>query len=107
MAEANGVHVAVSNPTFELWLILHFRDRTSFITNSEARHIRAECDQSTGKEVDGSLYMDKRKDAAKRAILLGQKHIGDATRFPNDNPSSGMHLLIRSVAIPMSLENEP
>jgi hypothetical protein len=30
-ARDNGVNVAISNPCFELWLVLHFRDQTAHI----------------------------------------------------------------------------
>lgn len=99
IAQESDVHVAVSNPSFELWLILHFRDRTAFLTNDQAKSIRADCDRSVGKEVDGAAYMPKRGDAMARAIRLDRKHAGDDTRFPDNNPSSGMHLLLASVAV--------
>jgi sugar/nucleoside kinase (ribokinase family) len=103
LARANGVHVAVSNPSFELWLILHFRDQYRFVANAEVKRIRAECDGSTGKGVDGAIYMQKRADAARRAVRLDEKHDGDGTKFPANNPSSGMHLLLASIATPNPL----
>jgi hypothetical protein len=97
LAEANGVHLAVSNPSFELWLILHFRKQSAFLTNVEARRLRARCDGSADKGVEGSVYMQRRNVAVQRAMLLDRKHIGDATNFPENNPSSGMHFLLASV----------
>jgi hypothetical protein len=43
-------------------------------------------------------YMSRRWQAARRAELLDSLHAGNSSRFPNDNPSSGMHHLIRSVS---------
>ena len=31
LADAHGVRVAVSNPCFELWLLLHFQDQTAYL----------------------------------------------------------------------------
>ncbi len=99
-ASTNDVYVAVSNPSFELWLILHYRDQTAFLLNSAAEKLRAECDGSKDKGVNGKLYMDKRPAAIRRAALLDKKHEGDLTRLPNNNPSSGMWLLLESVMKP-------
>lgn len=106
MAAANDVHVAISNPSFELWLILHFRAYHKFLTNADARRIRAECDGSTNKGVDGSIYMPRRSEAFERAIWLRNKHDGDGTFFPEDNPSSGMHLLLASITAPPDSDDE-
>lgn len=100
LALANDVHLAVSNPSFELWLILHFRDCHKFLDNAEAEQMRAQCDGSKNKGVDGSIYMPRRRDAILRAAWLETKHDGDGTAFPNNNPSSGMHRLLESVSSP-------
>lgn len=106
MARAHGVHIAISNPSFELWLILHYRNLSRFLTNDDARRIRAECDRSQGKGVDGQIYMKRRREAVRNAVLLDEKHVGDGTRFPQDNPSSGMHLLIASVSADSSVDSD-
>ncbi|WP_449060961.1 RloB family protein [Planomonospora algeriensis] len=36
LADEHGIHLAVSNPCFELWLILHFEDQTAFMNTSDA-----------------------------------------------------------------------
>ena len=33
-AGANGIRLAISNPCFELWLILHFQDHTAWLDNT-------------------------------------------------------------------------
>jgi hypothetical protein len=105
LAADNDVRLAVSNPSFEIWLILHFKDQTAFVDNAAARRIRAACDGSEGKGVNAKLYMDKRDDALKRAITLDRKHAGDQTTFPHNNPSSGMHLFLISVTTALAGEN--
>ena len=67
-AESSGVRLAISNPCFELWLALHFENRTAWLDT-----------------------------AAQRARTLAAKHVSDGTEFPNDNPSSGMYLFLDAI----------
>ncbi|MDR1512027.1 MAG: RloB family protein [Propionibacteriaceae bacterium] len=81
-----GVHVAVSNPCFEVWLLMHFRDVTAFLNTAEAeRQSRAE-DGRPGKRINADAYMPKRSQAAERARKL------DARHPPAPRPSRGVRL---------------
>ncbi len=96
-AERSGVRLAISNPCFELWLVLHFTNHTAWLNNDAARRLRREHDRSSDKGMDGSKYMRRRGDAARRARALNAKHAGDGREFPKDNPSSGMYLLLETI----------
>jgi hypothetical protein len=96
-AKANGIKLAISNPCFELWLILHFREHGSWLDNSEAVRLRRELDGSPGKSLDAARYLPHMEDAACRAAELDTRHARNGTTFPHDNPSSGMHALIAAV----------
>ncbi len=96
-AEASDVRLAISNPCFELWLALHFEDHTAWLDNDAAGKLRRKHDKSSGKGLDGSPYMPRRADAARRARALTAKHAGDGREFPKDNPSSGMYLLLEAI----------
>ena len=96
-AEGSGVRLAISNPCFELWLALHFESHTAWLDNDDARRLRREHDKSSGKGLDGSQYMPRRADAARRARALTDKHADDGREFPKDNPSSGMYLLLEAI----------
>ena len=96
-ADRSDVRLAISNPCFELWLALHFEDHTAPLDNRAARNLLRDHDKSSGKGLDGSEYMPRRADAAQRARALTAKHAGDGTEFPNDNPSSGMYLLLEAI----------
>lgn len=100
MARDNGIRVAVSNPCFELWLILHYADRTAWLTTATAESLRSQYDGSTGKGINGEDYVQHRMDAVGRAKNLKSRHEGDMTRFPDDNPSSGMFKLVEAVEPP-------
>ena len=96
-ARKGGVELAISNPCFELWLILHFQDHSSWLDNDDARRLRRQLDGSTRKGLDSQKYMPHIRDAAQRAAVLDERHAQNGTVFPQDNPSSGMHRLLASV----------
>lgn len=96
-ARLGGVELAISNPCFELWLILHFQDHSSWLENDDARRLRRQLDGSSDKGLEPAKYMPHIRDAARRAAALDQLHAQNATTFPQDNPSSGVHRLIASM----------
>jgi len=97
LAAAHGVSVAVSNPCFELWLILHFRDHHSFDDTATVERTSRQLDGRSGKRIDASQYMTRRGVAADRARKLDARHASVRTTFPNDNPSSGMYRFLDAI----------
>ncbi|WP_326554283.1 RloB family protein [Micromonospora sp. NBC_01813] len=97
LAAEHGVRLAVSNPCFELWLILHFQDQTAFLTTAEAERLSRKLDGRAGKRIDPTQYLQRRQAAARRAALLAQRHLRDQTAFPDDNPSSTMYELLTAI----------
>ena len=51
MARDNGISVAISNPCFELWLVLHYTDHESWIDNDDCGSLR--------RRQDGSRELDR------------------------------------------------
>jgi RloB-like protein len=100
LAEANGINLAISNPCFEVWLILHLQEHSAWLDNDKAVKLRRRLDQSADKGFDPAKYMPHVSTASGRAAKLEERHRRDSTSFPNDNPSSGMHRLIASVQVP-------
>lgn len=96
-AHNNDIQLAVSNPCFELWLILHFQDQGAWLDNDDARRLRRSLDGSFAKGLDTAKYMPPLDGAATRAAALEKRHLDNGTLFPHDNPSSGMHRLIGAV----------
>jgi RloB-like protein len=96
-ARSRGVMLAMSNPCFEQWLVLHHQDQTKFLTTKDVEHLSRELDGRAGKSIDPATYMPLRKIASKRAEALAERHEHNGTRFPDDNPSSGMYLFLRSL----------
>lgn len=90
--------MAVSNPCFELWLILHYRDHSGWLDNVDARRLRRSLDGSPDKGLgDADHYMAHRERARGRAEALAKRHDKDGKGCPEDNPSSGMHLLLAAI----------
>lgn len=100
IAAQNAIRVAVTNPCFELWLLLHFQDHRAWLDNDTARRLRRSHDGQPGKGLAGAKYMGKRGVAARRAAALDKLHAKNVTPFPKNNPSSGMHLLLVSIETP-------
>ncbi len=101
-ARDNDVELAVSNPCFELWLILHLHadpHPTAFLTTPAAESLRRALDASSGKEVDAAKYVPHLALAKDRAEQLERKHTGDQTMFPANNPSSTVFRLLTAVGL--------
>lgn len=99
-ADADGIQLAVSNPCFELWLILRFQDHAAWLDNNQARRLRRQLDGSSDKGLDASKYMPLATEAARRATQLDKRHQRNGAAFPHDNPSSGMHRLLAAIQPP-------
>jgi hypothetical protein len=97
IAQTNGIRLAVSNPCFELWLILHYQDQTAFLDNRAAESLSRSLDGRANKRIDATKYMPLRRDASRRAASLVTRHLRDQTPFPEDNPSSTMHELLAAI----------
>lgn len=96
LAARSGVNVAASNPCFELWLLLHERDRTSALMTGDAEAAAQRLKAVSGKHLDVEYFLARRNDAARRARLLDVRHEGNSTPAPG-NPSSGMYRFLKAV----------
>ena len=87
--EANRakVNLAVSNPCFELWLLLHFADHRAHIADYRAaRDLLARHVPGYDKKLDYPAFDPGVEQAVARAALLG-----------SDNPATGVGRLVHSV----------
>ncbi|TYB51247.1 RloB domain-containing protein [Nonomuraea sp. PA05] len=97
LAQEHGIRLAISNPCFELWLILHFEDQTAFIGTREAESRSRKLDGRTGKRIDPGQYMPRRHEAVQRAFSLTKRHTRQESTCPDDNPSSAMGELLAAI----------
>lgn len=100
LAKANDISLAISNPCFEVWLVLHLKEHGAWLDTDQAEKLRHQLDKSTDKGLYPANYMPHVGKAAARAAQLEERHRQNDTSLPDDNPSSGMHLLVSSVQVP-------
>ena len=94
-AEANGINAAISNPCFELWLLLHFQDQRAHV---ERHHVQSACrGHMPGyvKEVPFELVFPHHHEAVGRAVALDKWQVGQSR--PGGNPSTGVHRLTERI----------
>lgn len=96
-ARDNRIFVAVSNPCFEIWLIMHHAHCGAWRDTAQAESQSRALDGRRGKSLDGDAYMPLRLKAARRAKRLDQRHEKDGTNFPDNNPSSGMYRFLEAL----------
>lgn len=96
-ARDHGIKLAVSNPCFELWLILHFEEQTAFLDTYQAERRSRHLEGRSGKGIDAARYIPNRAIAVERAKSLTRRHAANDTRFPRDNPSSTIYKLLEAI----------
>lgn len=96
LARQAGVRLAISNPCFELWLVLHERDWNRPATSTHEMQARAQSLPGVSrKHVDVTL-LASRHEAVRRARALAARHADDGARLPHDNPSSSVYTFIET-----------
>lgn len=98
LAHKHDIRLAISNPCFELWLILHFEDQTAFLDTDEAERRSRKLDGRSSKRINADQYLPRREAASRRASSLSRRHERDQTPFPHDNPSSRMCDLLTAIS---------
>ena len=97
LARTTGVKLAISNPCFELWLVLHHQDFNRFENTREMERLSQSIDKRDRKSIDASIYMPLREHAIRRAESLEKRHQSRDIVFPLDNPSSGVHHFLKAL----------
>lgn len=87
MARDNGIEVAASNPCFELWLLLHFRESPGMRSPYEVQRLLREHLPGFDKQLDFDLVKHGVDDATTRARRLDAdaEAMGEAGRNPTTN----------------------
>lgn len=95
-AGQSGIGVAVSNPCFELWLVLHVGEQTAFMNRHGAQHMAIERGLCEGKNIPQTAWnvLDAGFETAKeRAQALAERHVGNGNSR-RENPSSEVWQLV-------------
>ncbi|MDA8025808.1 MAG: RloB family protein [Actinomycetota bacterium] len=98
-ADQGGVNLAISNPCFEIWLLLHLEECRKALSTEEACRLRRARDGSSDKGIDPGKYVEFIEQACERAKENDRRHVDDGIDFPDNNPSSGMYKLIDALII--------
>ena len=95
-ARQSRIKVAVSNPCFELWLVLHVREQTAYIGRHDIQRLSNELGLSEGKGIAATArntLVDAFPIAKERAQALDQRH-ADNDSPARSNPSTDVWRLV-------------
>jgi hypothetical protein len=95
MAQRDGIQLAVSNPCFELWLLLHFRDHPGMQHRAVVRKLLEEFVPGFNKGVVYGTYADGYQDAVSRATQMDAT--ADAQGERGRNPSTDVYRLTKCI----------
>jgi hypothetical protein len=94
-ANANQIELAISNPCFELWLLLHFQDQRQHIERHQAQSACRAHMPRYEKQVPFELVFPHHQEAVDRAIALDEWQRQQGR--PGGNPSTGVHRLTERI----------
>lgn len=95
MARDNGIDLAISNPCFELWLLLHFRDNPGMNDRTQVRAMLAKYVPDYDKHVEYANYAAGYHEAVKRASRMDKA--AEKAGESNRNPTTGVYRLTESI----------
>lgn len=93
-AQTNDIHLAISNPAFEFWFLLHFVDTTKVLTYaSQLRNDLGKYLPNYGKNVDYlSQLLGRTEGAIRHADKIQRTLVSGSDPYPH--PSTTVHLLV-------------
>ena len=91
MARDNNIDLAVSNPCFELWLLLHFRDYPGTQPRAKIKQMLKKHVPRYNKTVDYDTYSSGYSEAVIRAERMDCS--AKADNESGRNPTTGVYLL--------------
>ena len=95
-ARQSGIEVAVSNPCFEIWLVLHAREQTAYIDRHDVQRLANALGLCDGKRIPDTAWatLGATFETAKdRARALGDRHVGNGSPR-GENPSTDVWQLV-------------
>lgn len=95
LAAKSGLELAISNPCFELWLLLHFADQSAHLPVADAarkltRYLPGYDKHLRFADLDGGYA-----DAVRRAVALERRH--QEMDSASGNPSTGVYRLMQRI----------
>lgn len=90
-----GVKLAVSNPCFELWLLLHYSEQNGHVERKPVAKLLQHHLPNYDKHVDFQSLYRGYTDAVARAASLDRRHAQASTE--GGNPSTGVYRLTERI----------
>ena len=94
-AKDNGIRLAISNPNFELWLLIHFQEHSSHIQRNKLPKLLKKHMPDYEKSPDMAILLPLHEDATRHAEKLRNTHKRNGK--PGANPSTDVHDLVNSI----------
>jgi hypothetical protein len=94
-AADNGIHVALSNPCFELWVLLHFRNQTAHIDRHKVQHACREHLPAYEKTLPCDILFERYSFALDRAKKLDAWQ--QSRNKAEGNPYTAVFLLVEKL----------
>ena len=89
--ESNGIKLAISNPCFELWLLLHFQDNPGMHSRQKVQQMLRKHAPNYNKGVDYAKYSGGYSEAVDRATRMDEAAANDGEA--GLNPTTGVYRL--------------
>lgn len=100
VASGDGIDLIISNPCFELWMVLHDRAYGKYCATPQIQAVAKSKGLLTGRN-NKSIVLDKIHGNFERAEVfsqqLRQRHDDDGRAFPDDNPSTSVDTIVRTL----------
>ena len=94
MARDNDIRLCISNPCFELWLLLHFRDNPGMKHRDKIHEMLIDHVPNYSKHVDYASYSEGYERAV-RARRMDED--AEGAHEPHRNPTTGVYELTESI----------
>lgn len=98
LAQARQIELAVSNPCFELWLLLHFREPPGSRHRHDVQRLMREHISDYDKKPDFAHFAAGIDAACRRAERLDRDAANE--NEAGRNPTTGVHRLVASLSRP-------
>jgi hypothetical protein len=92
---ANGIELAISNPCFELWTLLHFQDHSAHIERGKVQHLCRQLMPGYEKRPNYEALRPKYPDALRRAQDLDKWH--ESRGVAGANPSTAVYRSVERI----------
>jgi RloB-like protein len=98
-AQDNGIYLAVSCPSVELWVLLHSQERRGHITTKEALSLCHKLGLMSDKHILNPIQLYKSQYAAAKARSESLRRINERNGNSRCNPYTDIDLLVEAIRL--------